>query len=579
VKRIRFRSAFLTGVLVALLAAAWWYLAPTRVGGSTTYVATYGVSMQPRFHSGDLALVRPAGQYRVGDIVAYHSSLLHLVVLHRIVAIRNGHYTFKGDNNNFLDPVHPTRPELIGRLWVQVRGGGFILKLIHDPMVDAVACGLLGLFLLFGADQKRRRGRRQQKGVTGPGRVGPIIMKAQRQIAEARPANFGPLFIASVLALAVCLLLAVIAFTRPPDKPTSLNTPYTQRVSFAYTAHIRPGPVYPTGTINTGDPLFLSMVRRLNLHIAYGLTTNAPASITGTEKVVLTLFGPGGWKRNFVLAPQTRFAAAHTSTDLTLDLPQLQASLAQVEKLTNSPAFGTFSAAIVPQVQIAGTVAGHPVKSSFQPALNLQFNSGQLLVSASTRSGSGGATGSAGSSQTNYAPSQSASVSTPATAPATITVLGVSPTIVLLRWIAVIGLLLSIAATIYFYLRKRSEPFVETARIQSQYGHMIVPIVGGEDLGWPPVDVPDIKALVKLAEAGQRLILHNRSNDVDTYMLNEEGTVYRYQVKPSKVVWGEWSASTAHLEEAASTIARAAAEAMPSASSATSPGPSSEGSD
>ena len=53
--------------------------------------------------------------------------------------------------------------------------------------------------------------------------------------------------------------------------------------------------------------------------------------------------------------------------------------------------------------------------------------------------------------------------------------------------------------------------------------------------------MPSIKALVKLAESGQRLILHNRSNDVDTYMVNEEGTVYRYQVKPSKVVWGEWS--------------------------------------
>ena len=70
---------------------------------------------------------------------------------------------------------------------------------------------------------------------------------------------------------------------------------------------------------------------------------------------------------------------------------------------------------------------------------------------------------------------------------------------------------------------------------------MIVPIVGGEDLGWPPVDVPSIKSLVKLAEAGQRLILHNRSNDVDTYMVNEEGTVYRYQVKASNVVWGDWS--------------------------------------
>jgi hypothetical protein len=135
-------------------------------------------------------------------------------------------------------------------------------------------------------------------------------------------------------------------------------------------------------------------------------------------------------------------------------------------------------------------------------------------------------------------------VGTPTTAPATVTVLGVSPQISLLRWIAVLGLLLSGAAAVYFYLRKRSEPFEESFQIQSQYGHMIVPIVGGEDLGWPPVDVPNIKALVMLAESGQRLILHNRSNDIDTYMVNEEGTVYRYQVKPSKVVWGEWSDTT-----------------------------------
>jgi hypothetical protein len=80
---------------------------------------------------------------------------------------------------------------------------------------------------------------------------------------------------------------------------------------------------------------------------------------------------------------------------------------------------------------------------------------------------------------------------------------------------------------------------------------MIVPIVGGEDLGWPPVDVASIKALVRLAESGQRLILHNRSGDVDTYMVNEEGTVYRYQVKPSKVVWGDWSEPSAPVKAAA----------------------------
>ena len=128
---------------------------------------------------------------------------------------------------------------------------------------------------------------------------------------------------------------------------------------------------------------------------------------------------------------------------------------------------------------------------------------------------------------------------------------GISPQIATLRWIAIIGLLLSSAVTLYFYLRKRGEPFEESFRIMAQYGHMIVPIVGGEDLGWPPVDVASIKALARLAESGQRLILHNRSGDVDTYMVNEEGTVYRYQVKPSKVVWGDWSETTAPVKAAA----------------------------
>jgi hypothetical protein len=130
-------------------------------------------------------------------------------------------------------------------------------------------------------------------------------------------------------------------------------------------------------------------------------------------------------------------------------------------------------------------------------------------------------------------------------------VLGVSPQIGTLRWIAVAGLLLSVAIAIFFYLRKRGEPFEEAFRIMAQYGHLIVPIVGGEDLGWPPVDVPSIKALVRLAESGQRLILHNRSNDVDTYMVNDEGTVYRYQVRPSNVVWGDWAEPATPVEAAA----------------------------
>jgi hypothetical protein len=225
--------------------------------------------------------------------------------------------------------------------------------------------------------------------------------------------------------------------------------------------------------------------------------------------------------------------------------------MAEIAKLTATPGFGSFSLAIQPVVHVTGTVAGRPIDTRYAPTLGFQLQSGQLLPasgSAATGSSPGAAPGGGGP---NYAPSQAGSVATPATAPARITVLGVSPQVSLLRWIAIVGLLVSIAAAVYCYLRKRGEPFEESYRIQSQYGHMIVPIVGGEDLGWPPVDVPSFKSLVKLAESGQRLILHNRSNDVDTYMVNEEGTVYRYQVKPSNVVWGDWSDNATPVNAAA----------------------------
>jgi signal peptidase I len=550
VTRSRRRSALATVALLAVAVPAWLYFAPTKIGGDTGYVVTSGVSMEPRFHTGDLAIIRPASSYRVGEVVAYDSTLLHTVVLHRIIAIHGNRYVFKGDNNNFIDPVNPTRSELLGKLWIHIPHGGILLKSLHNPIVAAIIAALFATVGVFGFGERKRRRRRRERGDTGSRRTGIPLVNRPRHDDGRQPVNYGALLAASALAVAAFAVVAVFAFVRPATKPSARVIPYTQRVSFGYSAHVRPGPVYPGGTIKTGDAIFLSMVRRLNLHIDYRLA-GAATNVTGSERVVLTMSGPSGWSRDFVLTPRTRFVGPHTSTDVTLNLSQLQGLLAKIAGLTDSPAFGTFSVAVGPQVQIAGFLAGQRVASSFQPALSFSFASGQLLVSSHASGSQSTEAASSGPSQTNFSPSQTGSVSTPTTAPNTITVFGVSPAISLLRWIALAGLLLSLAATIYFYLRKRSEPFEESFKIMAQYGHMIVPIVGAEDLGWPPVDVPNIKALVKLAESGQRLILHNRSNGMDTYMVNEEGTVYRYQVRPSNVVWGDWSETTAPAQAAA----------------------------
>jgi hypothetical protein len=94
-----------------------------------------------------------------------------------------------------------------------------------------------------------------------------------------------------------------------------------------------------------------------------------------------------------------------------------------------------------------------------------------------------------------------------------------------------------------------------------------VPILVGEDLGWPPVDVTSFKALARLAESAGQLVLHHQADAVDTYLVNDNGTVYRYQIALPLVSWGEWTetnlvADPAALADAAAVLADAATTAV-----------------
>jgi signal peptidase I len=555
VKRTRLRSGLLTVILISCVAVAWWYLAPPRVGGSTTYVATHGISMEPRFHTGDLAIVRPVASYKVGDVVAYHSNLLHTVVLHRIIGRQGNLYIFKGDNNDFVDPRPVPRSDLIGKLWLHIPHGGVLLQMLHTPIGAAALCAIVGLFAFVGTTETKRRRRRRRTGATGSSGKGSLDVKPASDHTFLRPVNFRVLLIVSGVAAVAFLALGMFAFTRSTQKTSAVTTPYSQQVQFAYSAHAQAGPVYPTGHISTGDPIFLSLVHRIRIHIAYTFATTAGHQVSGTEGVDLTLAGNSGWTRSLTLVPPTHFQGDHTSTDVTLDLPQLESLLAKVGSLTGLSGDAGYTIAVAPRVQVAGTVAGHPVNTRFDPALSFTLGPAQLTSngasSAPSTSSSSAPAGSAGSSQLSLTPSQSGSVATVTRQANPLGFLGVSLNVSIVRWLALLGFVISSALALLAFLRRTAEPFQETAHIQSQYGHMIVPIVAGEDLGWPAVDVPTIKALVRLAESGARLILHSRANEIDTYMVNDEGTVYRYQVRPSKVIWGEWSEAAAPVRAAA----------------------------
>jgi len=156
------RTIFRLVLVAALIGLGWLYLAPPQLGGRTTYVIADGTSMLPHYHAGDLVVLRKESSYTVGEVAAYHNHQLGVVVMHRIVAIKGGRYSFKGDNNNFVDSSQPTESQIVGTELVHVPGAGRLLLTLRDP---AIAAGLLGLLWLtsFSAPQRSRRQRRRHR--------------------------------------------------------------------------------------------------------------------------------------------------------------------------------------------------------------------------------------------------------------------------------------------------------------------------------------------------------------------------------------------------------------------------------
>ncbi|HWI71131.1 MAG TPA: signal peptidase I [Baekduia sp.] len=505
--------------MVLLLAVAWLFAGPAQLGGKTTYVATHGISMEPRFHTGDLALVRPAADYRVGDVVAYRSAALHRVVLHRIIGRDGPRYVFQGDNNDFVDPIHPERDELIGKLWVRVPRGGAILSLLHTPIVAALLCGAVAMLVVWPARRRRRRRGDRHRGA-------PAVSRSATPNAQM-------LLTGCAALAAACLVLGVVAWMRSASHPVAAKVAYTQKVRFSYRADAPAGAVYPDGTVRTGDPIFVRLVRQVRVKVAYRFASAAPSELTGTQEIALRLSSPSGWSRTIPLQGSTPFRGTAGSAWIVLDLDRLQALIHRVETLTGAPAGAAFTVDVLPRVHVKGTLAGQTLDDRFAPALTFQLDPLQLRTGAGSGSTAASAAARSGALPVAFTPSEAGSVAAIAHTPSRLSVGRLGLRVSTARWVALLGLLLAGVVALLTTARERRRPTDLSAQIHARYKHLIVPvssIVLSPDQ--PIVDVMTIEALAQVAERCERVILHHHRIGAETYLVDDEGTLYRYQPRP-----------------------------------------------
>ena len=521
----RTRSLLVSAFVLALAGVGWFFLAPTQIGGSTRYVITHGISMEPLIHTGISCLVRPASDYHVGEVVAYHSTLLNTVVLHRIVAIHHGHYTFKGDNNSFLDPTHPTRALLLGRMWLHIPQGGAVLDWVHKPWVAArspeawrCCCSSVASSNVGDAG-----GAEPGKGRSPPARA------AQGELRATWP--IGRFWSCRSWARCFSPRSGCSRSCDPPAARTVAAPRTPSSLSFGYRGLAKPGSVYPGGTVTTGDPVYLQLVHRFAVTASYEFKTSATGQLHGSVRIRGTLSNESGWSRGFWLNPQTHFSSNHASATAQIDLSRLQALTSRVSAQIGGG--GVYTLAIVPQVKLSGTVGGAPLTTTDSAALDLTFGasalaSGTSAITSSTPAAGGPSAGSAaGSAQSGLVHTSAGSLLSASST--TTNELGGVP-VRTVRWIALAAFTLFALLALLTgsrELRGSSDP---VEQINHRYRHLIVPVSSiTTDPEHPPIEVRTIEALAHLAERSERLILHDHQDDVDNYLIDDQGTLFRFQ--------------------------------------------------
>jgi len=143
-------------LLVTTLGAGLWFLTPSNLGGSTTYLVTRGTSMLPTHEPGALVVTRTQNAYAIGDVIAFYREGLDHIVLHRIVGIDGDRFVTRGDNNAFDDTFHPAVSDIVGTQWVHVPRGADVMVRLRSPLTQAVVFGALACCAATAAVQRRR---------------------------------------------------------------------------------------------------------------------------------------------------------------------------------------------------------------------------------------------------------------------------------------------------------------------------------------------------------------------------------------------------------------------------------------
>lgn len=489
--------------------------------------------MAPRFHAGDLAVVRRAGSYEVGQVVLYESPVFHRPVLHRILAIRGGHYFFRGDNNDFVDAGYATRGDLLGRLWFRVPRAGRVLTWMGKASHAAlVAGGATVLLLLVGGRAASRgpRRRRRGRGAARAHRTNTIVSASSLQ--RLRRPRKSLLSLLGLVGLTIGLAALVTGLVRPGTRVVQARS-YQSVGSFSYGGPASgASAAYPSGVVRTGDPVFIGAIRSLGVSFAYAFDSKLPHDVRGTIALRALLVDQSStWRRLYRLGKRHPFAGDRATVGARIDLRALSRTLEGLAASSGTPG-GSYAVQLAPLVRLRGTVAGRRISETFAPTLHFSLDAAMLKPDIPAPSSLPGATfaqPSAASLLTSALhPTQAGTL--PKRVPATLALGGFRFTDAALEVAGSFLVLAGAWALVAGQVRRRREIWSPERRIAHRYGRDLFDV---SELPHPPgaavTPVPDLETLARIARQAERPILRHETGAAAIFAVDDPPRLYRFE--------------------------------------------------
>jgi hypothetical protein len=290
-----------------------------------------------------------------------------------------------------------------------------------------------------------------------------------------------------------------------------------QRGAFSWSAPAPVGAVYQRPSLRSADPVFLRLVHALAVRFSYRVHSRDTAAFAGDAALDAVLSDGSGWRRRLVVAPRRAFHGGRVTLAGTLDLDALTRAVTLFEAKTgvHNPAYHL---ELAPRVHVHGVAGDRAIREAFSPPLAFDLDELRLQLAHPP----GGA---------SNALVRTKSLDGTRTTTSTLALFGRRVTVSGARRFALAlagaGLGLALAACALLLLRRRDD---ELETIQRRFGDLIVPVTPGLQRNSSEHKVATIDALVRIAERYDRLILHETRGGGHSFLVDDAGVVYRYDI-------------------------------------------------